>query len=88
MGLTCHQALRDHNRENSAMMSQSQNAPVCVLMTEKGLAARWQVTVKMLQAHRWKGKGVSFLKIGRSVRYRPDDVLAYEAAHLADREVK
>lgn len=53
-----------------------------VLLTEGQLAARWQISLKKLQADRWRGNGVPFVKIGRLVRYRLADVQAYESARL------
>ena len=52
-----------------------------VLWTEEQLAAHQQVSSKKLQADRWKGVGVPYVKIGRLVRYRPADAYAYEARH-------
>src|ERR1044071_8203018 len=51
-------------------------------LNEKQLAARWGVSVRTLQAARVKGSGVAFVRIGRSVRYRLEDVLVYEQARL------
>ncbi|AWU95191.1 DNA-binding protein [Azospirillum ramasamyi] len=51
-------------------------------LTESQLARRWAVTEKKLQADRLKGVGCPFVKIGRAVRYRLEDILAYEAARL------
>jgi hypothetical protein len=51
-------------------------------LTEQQLAARWQMSVKTLQANRWKNLGCPYFKAGRLVRYRMEDVVAYEAAHL------
>lgn len=51
------------------------------LLTESDLAARWRVSPKTLQAARSQGRLVRFLKIGRAVRYRLADVVAFEAAH-------
>lgn len=53
-----------------------------VFLTENQLADRWQVSTKKLQADRWKGVGVPYVKISRSVRYRLRDVRAYEAQQL------
>jgi hypothetical protein len=53
-----------------------------VHLTETQLAERWQISVRTLQAARVKGGGVAFVRIGRSVRYRLEDVLAYEQARL------
>ena len=55
--------------------------------TETQLARRWNKSVKTLQADRWKGTGVSFLKLGRSVRYRLADIVAYESSHVVIGEV-
>ena len=55
--------------------------------TETQLAKRWNKSVKTLQADRWKGTGVSFLKLGRSVRYRLSDIVAYESSHTVVGEV-
>ena len=43
-------------------------------LTEAQLAERWQISVRTLQAARVKGSGVPFVRIGRSVRYRLEDV--------------
>jgi hypothetical protein len=51
-------------------------------LNEKQLAERWGVSIRTLQATRVKGGGVPFVRIGRSVRYRLEDVLAYEQARL------
>ena len=51
-------------------------------LTEAQLAERWQISVRTLQAARVKGSGVPFVRIGRSVRYRLEDVTAYEKARL------
>ena len=51
------------------------------LLTEPQLAERHQRSVKTLRNERLKGGGVPFLKIGRHVRYRMVDVLAFEASH-------
>jgi hypothetical protein len=51
-------------------------------LNEKQLADRWGVSARTLQAARVKGSGVPFIRIGRAVRYRLEDVLAYEQARL------
>lgn len=56
--------------------------PVELLLTEDQLAGRWQCSPKKLQNDRLTGLGPNFLKLGRSVRYRFSDVLAYEEANL------
>jgi hypothetical protein len=52
------------------------------LMTVEQLAAHWQCSVKKLNADRLSGSGCSYVKIGRLVRYRAEDVAAYETRKL------
>ena len=58
--------------------------PECdALLSEKQIANRWNLaSPKKLQADRIAGVGCPWVKIGRSVRYRLSDVLAYETANL------
>jgi 3-methyladenine DNA glycosylase AlkD len=51
------------------------------LLCEQQLASRWGISIKTLQAQRWKGCSVAFIKLGRSVRYRLSDVVAFELAN-------
>ena len=52
-------------------------------LTEKELAARWGMTHRTLQGWRATGKGPAFIRIGeRSIFYREEDVLAYEASSI------
>ncbi len=54
-----------------------------VLLTEKQIAIRWGLaSAKKLQADRVSGTGCVFIRLGRAVRYRLSDVMAYEAANL------
>ena len=55
--------------------------PTNILLTETQLAERQQRSVKTLQNLRVKGGSIPFVKIGRHVRYRLSDVIAWEAAH-------
>jgi hypothetical protein len=52
------------------------------LLTEKQLAKRHQRSPKTLRNDRVKGAYIPFIRIGRHIRYRLSDVLAYENAHL------
>lgn len=52
-----------------------------IFLTERELAARHQRSVKTLRNARVKGGFIPFVRIGRNVRYRFSDVLAYEAAN-------
>jgi hypothetical protein len=53
-----------------------------VHLTEAQLADRWQISIRTLQAARVKGSGVRFVRIGRSVRYRLEDIIEYEKDRL------
>lgn len=52
------------------------------LLTPDELVARWEgaVTTRTLANWRAAGRGPSFTKIGRSVRYRLEDIITYEEA--------
>jgi hypothetical protein len=52
------------------------------LLTEHDLAKRLQLSVKTIRNHRVSGLGVPFIKIGRAVRYRHEDVLTYENSNV------
>lgn len=47
-------------------------------LTETSLAKRWLISIKKLQSDRIASRGVPYTKIGRLVRYRLSDVVAYE----------
>ena len=49
------------------------------LLTPKQLAERYQVSIHTLQYWRDNGAGPHWIKVGRHIRYRLEDVLAYEA---------
>ena len=46
------------------------------------LSRRWGISTRTLEQWRWRGEGPKFIKIGGSVRYRVEDVEAYEQQHL------
>jgi hypothetical protein len=50
------------------------------LLDETSAARILGLSVKTLRRWRWAGKGLAFRKIGRAVRYAPDDIEAYVAA--------
>lgn len=49
-------------------------------LNQAELAARWRISPRTLE--RWRGRGVAFIKVGGSVRYRLKDVEAFEAKQL------
>ncbi|WP_458094207.1 helix-turn-helix transcriptional regulator [Roseomonas sp. WA12] len=50
------------------------------LLHQIELARRWRISPRTLERWRWIGQGPAYLKLGGSVAYRLEDVLAYEAA--------
>jgi len=51
-----------------------------VLLTTQQLANRWQMHPVSLDNARAQGRGCPYVTIGRNVRYRASDVIAYETA--------
>jgi len=52
-------------------------------LTENQLAERWNLSIKTLQDWRRKGTGVSYLKLGKAIRYPHEIVERFEAEHMA-----
>lgn len=48
------------------------------LLKERALAKRWKKSIRTLQRWRAIGYGPAYIQIGGSVRYRIEDVLAFE----------
>jgi len=48
-------------------------------LNEQQVAAITGISRSSLQQNRWKGKGIAYSKIGRSIRYLQQDVLEYMA---------
>ncbi|WP_084143872.1 helix-turn-helix transcriptional regulator [Methylocapsa acidiphila] len=55
------------------------NNQAAALLDEKAVAQFLGLTPAALQAWRWKGGGPVFLKVGRCVRYRQEDIDAWLA---------
>jgi hypothetical protein len=49
------------------------------LFNQEQLATRWKLSPRTLERWRWLGVGPKYLKIGGRVRYRAEDVEAFEA---------
>jgi predicted DNA-binding transcriptional regulator AlpA len=47
------------------------------LINEQAVSEQLGCQVKTLQAWRCRGGGPQFVRVGRLVRYKPEDVLAY-----------
>ena len=52
------------------------------LLTEQDAATLLHVTVKAVQGWRYRGGGPRFVKVGRCVRYRLEDLQAFVLAAL------
>ena len=52
------------------------------LLTEQEAAVLLKVTVKAVQGWRYRGGGPRFVKVGRCVRYRLEDLQAFVLAAL------
>lgn len=57
-------------------------------LTDVEVAARLGVSRFTVRAWRLKGLGPRFLKMGRAVRYRPDDVDDYERQALVETKAR
>ena len=53
-------------------------------LNQLDLARRWAMSPRTLERWRWMGTGPRYLKIGKRVVYRLDDVEAFEACRLFD----
>ncbi len=51
-------------------------------LTPGELATRWNISPRTLERWRWRNTGVAFIKVGGSIRYRPQDVERFEARQL------
>ncbi len=47
------------------------------LLTKKEVAGILSASVSKLRRDRWLGQGIPYMKNGRLVRYREDDVIAF-----------
>ncbi len=48
-------------------------------LNQTELARRWRISPRTLERWRWVKQGPAFLKIGKHVVYRIEDIEAYEA---------
>ncbi len=55
------------------------------LLTEQQLAEQWNTTTRHLRRLRVEG-GLPFVKLGRLVRFDPDDVAEWVVAHKRESE--
>lgn len=64
------------NRDNAAQLS-PEFCAMPRLLTQKDLAEYVHKSTAWCERARWAGEGPRFVKLGRHVRYRADDVLAW-----------
>ena len=55
---------------------------VPVLWTQRQAAEYLGKSEKWLEADRWRGATIPYVKLGRAVRYRAADVVAYVEANM------
>ena len=53
-------------------------------LNQLDLARRWAMSPRTLERWRWTGTGPRYLKIGKRVVYRLNDIEAFEAGRLFD----
>jgi len=63
------------------LLSEFDAAPASALFDQQAVAAVRGCSEATMERDRWAGGGVPFLKIGRLVRYRKSDVLAWLEDH-------
>ena len=61
-------------------MSEAPSSVKLRFLTPNQLAERWQVSGAVLRLDRSNRVGCTYFKMGRLVRYKVSDVLAYESA--------
>ncbi|PVE25801.1 DNA-binding protein [Microvirga sp. KLBC 81] len=51
-------------------------------LNQLDLARRWSMSPRTLERWRWTGEGPRFLKVGKRVVYRLDDIETFEAERM------
>jgi len=59
------------------LINEFEIAPESTLFDQKTLAAVLACSTQLLERNRWAGLGVPYIKIGRTVRYRKQDILNF-----------
>lgn len=59
------------------LINEFEVAPESTLFDQKTLAAVLGCSTQLLERNRWAGQGVPYIKIGRTVRYRKQDILSF-----------
>lgn len=63
------------------LISEFYEAPKDALFDQKIIAAVRDCSLATVERDRWAGTGIKFIKIGRSIRYRKTDILAWLNLH-------
>ena len=63
------------------LIAEFESAPTGALFSQATLAAIRQCSIATIERDRWAGTGVKFIKMGRLVRYRKQDIEAWLAQH-------
>jgi hypothetical protein len=58
-----------------------------LFITQVELASRWRISEATLERDRSLKKGVRYMKLGGSIRYRLEDVLEYENSRMHETEI-
>ena len=56
----------------------------CQCLTEQEVSVRTGLSLSTLRMHRFKRRGIPYIKIGRSVRYSVCDLETYLSKHRID----
>lgn len=65
-------------RKKSGQKPEGAPPPPNKFLSQEELAKRWNLSHRTLERWRWIGNGPSHFKAGGKVRYRLDDILAFE----------
>ena len=68
-------------KTRNEILQEFEQAPLTTLFDQRIPAAVLGCSCSLMERNRWQGGGVPFLKIGRSVRYRKTDILAWLERH-------
>lgn len=63
------------------LISDFEKAPETALFNQLTIAAVRDCSTATLERDRWAGIGIPFLKLGRAVKYRKSDVMAWINEH-------
>ena len=56
------------------LITEFESAPPSALFSQETVAAIRQCSVATVERDRWAGTGIKFIKMGRLVRYRKEDI--------------